>query len=103
MWRPPQVAGTELRFLGSGGRVSLLADGPMEARNKEARRDSAVRESDQPALDVTLGFLAKGYTKSQFTLTAERVAFLVTGFHLMAVREVIRTAGGWLAHGWPEA
>ena len=56
----------------------------MGARNKEARRDSAVRGTTLPAPEVPQGFPAKGDAQSQFALTAERVAFLVTGFHRMA-------------------
>ena len=33
------------------------------------------------------------------SLTAERVAFLVTGFHLVANPETVQTAAGWLARG----
>ena len=72
----------------------------MEARNKENRRFSAVRKTTNRPQMVPQGLPAKGNAQSRFTLTAERVAFLVTGCHLMVSREVIQTAVGWLNRGW---
>ena len=60
-----------------------LANGPMEARNKEARRDSAVRVTAHRLQMCRKALPAKGYAQSHFALTAERVAFLVTGSHKM--------------------
>ena len=53
----------------------------MEARNKENRRFSAVRVTTHQLQMCRKALPAKGNAQSHFALTAERVAFLVTGSH----------------------
>ena len=53
----------------------------MGARNKEARRDSAVRVKWVKGLFLTEGGMGAFDVNRRVTLTAERVAFLVTGSH----------------------
>ena len=55
----------------------------MEARNKENRRFSAVRVTTHQLQMCLKALPAKGNAQSYFALTAERVAFLVTGSHRM--------------------